>query len=285
MALSNKVQFLREELESLRQDGARQRAKLRYLRKNTSVYAEKTTSSHTLEDAFQFCKDKLPPHLYNFFRVQLFTILKPRWNETSLNMSILASRSGKKVYNSLSTIFRLPCNATIRRYKCTYDKFEDNKNSGTQDSSERQQRGAKKINASKTLPKSVRSEIRKNKSVAQILEDFLGKQSSDYDVVEEEPPYIISSIQDDELISSESNASRKCVSSVVGSDVIAGVVSSRDTVGDDLGGPDSLVEPDNGSLLARPLVVGRSVLNKPNSGYIMKPMRMEDGTVAYMYDL
>ena len=124
MALGNQILFLKEELVHLRNDRNRQRAKLRYFKSKIAQSSLKTTD-FSLDNALQFIKARLTPAAYYFFKVQIYSAKKPRWNEDSVDFALYANRCGKNVYNTLATMFRLPCTATIRRFEPVAPQTDD----------------------------------------------------------------------------------------------------------------------------------------------------------------
>lgn len=323
VSLTNKVLFLQEELDSLRADSSRQRAKLRYLKKNISQNGAQKDASYTLDDALHFCKGRLPLAAYHFFKVQMFAVIKPRWSAKSLELAILAARSGKNVYRTLSSMFRFPCHATIRRFRTAARKLDNVSQRNSDiilqfDSPTRERRTCKKPQTgNKSINKILRPELRKNKTVAQILEDFLDKRGSDINEhfnTDARTQTCLLSADGTHLTTSDAMST---VDSMVNSDNLVVTADSLSVGADTLVNPDSIVTTDNlvtsdgivtsdmvantlvvanpvgsehsvpsttAALLGKPLCQHVDLVASPHTSYIMNSMRM-DGSITYMYDI
>ena len=198
--LGNKILHLQNELRHLRQDRARQRAKLRYLRTKLKC-PHPRPQNYTLEDAIHYCKRNLSTEAYYFFKVQMYIAKKPRWNEKSLQVAMIANKCGKSVYNSLSKMYKFPCAATLRRFENPTDSTIESSGVQLQPRREKSNKKSDLVSISKcglvaplVLAQQQYSVSRKNKTVAQVLQEFLGKQEAATE------GSILENIQDEEVI-------------------------------------------------------------------------------------
>lgn len=113
------------------------------------------------------------------------------------------------------------------------------------------------------VPKVSRPEVRKNKTVAQILEEFLGRQAV-----------------------GDCHQHGLSVLSPDGESLVAGITAATmpEAFTAGAGSTDTLVMASTAATDA-PAAATNNFTKQQQSSYIMKPMRMEDGTIAYMYDL
>jgi len=300
LALGNQILRLKEELAHLTNDRSRQRGKIRYFRNKITQTTMKTTD-FTIDNAIQYIKSKLSPSAYYYFKVQIFTAKKPRWTEDSMDFALYANNCGKNVYATLSRMFRLPCTATIRRFEAVNPKGDSTIPSQVTTYVGKNNRVFHK-NVFKKSPvkrpaKLPKLESKKNRTVAQILQEFLGKQEKEENesVLQQQkaemvpnfvPTYVINPLVDSNMVVGGN--------SLVDNNLVVG--GSALDVSKSLSGHHTIVSTealsefmDDANNLSSKAITDRVnfVPSQQSAAppYInMKTLQMTDGTIEYMYD-
>ncbi|XP_018015217.1 uncharacterized protein LOC108672105 [Hyalella azteca] len=116
--LDAEVSQLRAQLNLLNTEHMRLRSAIFRVSKNVEM-EEQMPLRHFLtpKDAFDACKRKLDPCTYGFMNHQQSHYTKPHWDTRSAKIPILISRCSVKVWDVLQTLFKLPCKASLFKYK------------------------------------------------------------------------------------------------------------------------------------------------------------------------